>query len=195
MPTANRFFIGFYDAAEEVRAITQSVVDALGDKMAAVNVYNESKLLGCKFAWMAVREPSHLKDVQDVLGKKHTVYCDVDNSLDETDPTFKQRAFLNLVLARDGSKLNLNSSVVDFLLKDLTGGVQLEARLREVMTAQGAQPLEALVEILSELTSTKITGVTADPVVVSEALRYCDVRRKVAAAKRQQAAEEFAAST
>ena len=190
MPTPNRFYIGLYDAESEVRGITEAVAATLGDHLAAVNVYNEVALLGCKFAWMAVREASQRDAAIATLRAEGKVVLAVDDSLDETDPTFKHRAYLNLLLTRDEGKLDLSSQALDFFIKDVTGGVTIERTMRAAMEERKCEAVEGLMHVLAKMASVPITSVTTDPEQVVEALRYCDVRRQLTVAKKAQAIAE-----
>ena len=184
--TANRFFIGFFGAEDDVRTITGNAVEAMGDKLTAVNVFNEAKLLKCKFAWMAVRNPEDFEAVEQKFGESHTVITHVDGELDEVDATFKHRAYLNLILKRDGGKLTLSEEAIDFLIKDLTGGIVIERELAK-RVAGGMPPLEALLAVVSSLTpGVELKTVTVDPELVVQALKFCEVRRSVARAKKEQ---------
>eukprot|EP01063_Lacrimia_lanifica_P037977 TRINITY_DN7963_c0_g1_i1.p1 TRINITY_DN7963_c0_g1~~TRINITY_DN7963_c0_g1_i1.p1 ORF type:complete len:214 (+),score=105.23 TRINITY_DN7963_c0_g1_i1:57-644(+) len=188
MPTANRFFLGFFPADQSVQDITHWAVGKLGDKLSAVNVYNEAKLLDCKFAWMAVQKPEFLADVQAAFGEEYTSVTEMEvREVCETQKTFKQVTYLHLALARDNGALKLTKPVLDFLLKDLVGGVVIEQAVVKIVNEKKAQPLDALVGVLrSMLPGQTIRSVTVDTEDITEALKYCEVRRKVAVARQEQ---------
>eukprot|EP01059_Diplonema_ambulator_P012950 TRINITY_DN23441_c0_g1_i1.p1 TRINITY_DN23441_c0_g1~~TRINITY_DN23441_c0_g1_i1.p1 ORF type:complete len:205 (+),score=75.79 TRINITY_DN23441_c0_g1_i1:34-615(+) len=189
--TAHRFLVGFYGEGEDVRSITQDAVEKMGGRLTAVNVYNEVKLLGCKYAWMAVPEESDLGVVREAF-KGKTVVDKVPADWDEASKTFKQVVYLCLALERDGGKLALTKDVLSFLIKDLVGGVVIEASVRAVMQQQTVQqPLEALISVLGHLlTHIKIETVQVDAQDVADALKYCEVRRAVAAKQKEQQSEK-----
>ncbi|KAJ9464101.1 hypothetical protein DIPPA_13287 [Diplonema papillatum] len=187
MPMENKFFVGFFPPEHTVQQITELALARVGDKLRAVNVYNESAILETKFAWMAVEGSDALQAAKDGFGADFTVVHSVPDAWDETEAEFKHRAYLSLALLRDEGKLVLTKPVVDFCIKDTLGGCVIEKRVRARMASEKEQPLEALVAVLADLLpDAKFGSVVVDATDVANALKYCETRRTVARLRQQQ---------
>eukprot|EP00756_Hemistasia_phaeocysticola_P055510 Hpha_TRINITY_DN31460_c0_g1::TRINITY_DN31460_c0_g1_i1::g.145421::m.145421 len=207
MPTPNKFFVGFLPPTAPVQDFTKAMVERVED-LRAVNLFNE-KSIGCKFAWLATADEAGLARAAKVAGDNLgglvpdglVVRADgVGAEWDETRPEFRQRAYLLLRFYQkqqgqpSEAVLELSQGELDFLLKDPVGGAVVERKFRSIL---GPAPVEdednqrlvwqgLMRELLPELEG---VSVRADPKAVVEALRFCDVRRRVTAERARQAAE------
>eukprot|EP01060_Flectonema_neradi_P034723 TRINITY_DN6194_c0_g1_i1.p1 TRINITY_DN6194_c0_g1~~TRINITY_DN6194_c0_g1_i1.p1 ORF type:complete len:196 (+),score=43.40 TRINITY_DN6194_c0_g1_i1:46-633(+) len=183
--TPNRFLVGFYESDVTVQTITEQAVELTKGCLSAVMVFNESTTLGEKFALMAVREPEQLKLVKSQFEGK-TVCVDIPDSIDEKDVLFKHRCYILLLLTDSEGKLNLTKKSLDFLIKDVTGGVHIEAAVRKMMTDDKLPALDSLLGVIGTLVpGVQIKSLIVNTEDITEALRFCDIRRQVAQKKKE----------
>eukprot|EP01065_Artemidia_motanka_P010181 TRINITY_DN1535_c0_g3_i1.p1 TRINITY_DN1535_c0_g3~~TRINITY_DN1535_c0_g3_i1.p1 ORF type:complete len:262 (+),score=96.51 TRINITY_DN1535_c0_g3_i1:67-786(+) len=202
MPTPHKFFVGFVPPTVSVQQFTNAMAERL-PVLRAVTLFNE-KQLGCKFAWMAVAEASDLPAAAalsgDTLGglvpDGLVVRADgVGADWDETRPEFRQQGYLLLKLRQpDQPELQLSGGEIEFLLKDPVGGAVVERKFRSVLAdapaADGANQALVWSAVLPELLhGESVPPVCADSSQVAEALRFCDVRRRVDLERRRRAEE------
>ena len=193
--TPNRFLVGFYPGDEKVQNITEQAVDATKGNLSAVMVFNESNTLGEKFALMAVKENEHLELLKNQFSDK-LICTELPTEWDEKDILFKHRAYLLLALTGSEGKLTLTKQSIDFLLKDVTGGVHIETAVCKIMSEEKLPALESLLGVVNSLIpNSPIKSIIVDVEHITDALRFCDIRRQVAERKKEQQKQSKSGAT